>query len=190
VTEFSLLAGLPPYGDLPRAFPPEWGRLGREGVVVRFVRSDGRAWVGNFRPGLAGLWAVRAHPDGRRVLVFAGGDLWVVSPDTEAADLAAGDVDAMWPVHGPDGLVMSLQGLGFARLGPDGILWRTRRLSWDGFRDVRAEGGRLVGLAWNALGDRWDPFEVDLATGASTGGSFGPGDPEGWERLAPARGAV
>ena len=28
------------------------------------------------------------------------------------------------------------------------------------------------------------PFEIDLATGESTGGSFGTGDPEKWERLA------
>jgi hypothetical protein len=26
-----ILSGLPPYGPLPTAFPPEWGHLGREG---------------------------------------------------------------------------------------------------------------------------------------------------------------
>ena len=184
MAEFSVLPGLPPYGELPRPFPPEWGRFGREGVVVRFERPDGHAWTGNFAPGLGGVSGAYSHPDGRRVVVFANGDLWVVAPDAETADRVAGEVDAVWPVRQPDGFVVLLQGLAFARLASDGIVWHTRRLSWDGFDDLQLDATRLTGLAWNPVTDRWDPFEVNLATGASTGGSFDSHDSEGWERLA------
>jgi hypothetical protein len=34
------------------------------------------------------------------------------------------------------------------------------------------------------------PFEVNLATGASEGGSFGSGDPEGWQQFASPRDAA
>jgi hypothetical protein len=184
MTSFRLLRGLPPYGELSIPFPAERGRLGREGVVVEFVPSDGAAWVGNFAPGLGGVTAAVAHPDGRRVLVFAGGDLWSVDPRSRAADEVAHAVEALWPVRDPNGFVLSLQGLAFLRVGPSGILWHTRRLSWDGFDKVRLSGETITGEAWSPIEDRWTPFEVNLATGASKGGSYGSGDPEGWERLA------
>jgi hypothetical protein len=184
MADHTLLPGLPPYGELPRYFPAEWRRLGREGVVVRFRRAVGTDWVGNFEPGMGGITAVNVHPDGHRVLVFARGDLWGVDPDAQTAERIAGPIDAAWPVGEPAGLVLSFCGLALARLSAHGILWHTRRLSWDGFEQVRIDGGHVSGLAWNAVTDDWDYFEVDLRTGASTGGSFGPDDTEGWERLA------
>lgn len=36
-----LISGLPAYGPLPTNFPGEWGRLGREGIVVEFKTWDG-----------------------------------------------------------------------------------------------------------------------------------------------------
>jgi hypothetical protein len=86
--------------------------------------------------------------------------------------------------------VLSVQGLAFLRLAPSGILWRTRRLSWDGFNAVRLSTETIRGDAWNPVEDRWMPFEVDLATGASEGGSFGSGDPESWQRIASPRDAA
>lgn len=183
MTDFSLLPGLPPYGGLARSFPPEWSRFGREGVVVQFIRADGSAWVGNFSPGLGGVTDVRAHPDGRRVIVVARGDVWIVDADAETAERVAVAVEAIWPVEEPAGIVMSRQ-VAFIRLGAKGIVWRTRRLSWDGFSEVRLKGAQLTGLAWNPMGNTWKPFEVNLATGASTGGSFDLPDSEGWEKLA------
>lgn len=190
MTSFRVLPGLPPYGALAVSFPAAWGRLGREGVVVEFKPSGGGAWIGNFAPGLGGVTAVVAHPDGRRVLVFAEGDLWSVDPESRAADELATAVEALWAVRDPDGLVLSRQGLAFLRLGPSGILWHTRRLSWDGFNAVRLSTETISGDAWNPVEDRWMPFEVNLATGASEGGSFGSGDTEGWQRLASPRDAA
>lgn len=79
-----------------------------------------------------------------------------------------------------------MQSLAFARFGADGIIWHTKRLSWDGFRDVQIENNRLIGYGWSieSREDRWCLFHVDLATGSSTGGGFGDKDLEGWEKLA------
>jgi hypothetical protein len=190
MADFRILDGLPPYGDLPRPFPADWGRLGREGVVVEFRRPSAGAWVGNFARGLGGLSEALPHPDGRQVVVIAGGDVWVVDPDSEAADCILPAADAVWPVDAPAGFVLSRQGLAFARLGPTGLAWHTRRLSWDGFDRVTLGDAVVSGLAWDAVNERWEPFAVELATGASTGGAYGDTDPEGWERLAIARGAA
>ena len=158
--------------------------------MVEFIDSQGRAWTGNFAPGLGSVSTVLPHPDGRRVLVAAEGALWSVDPDARVGEELSGAVDALWPIREPDGFVMSRQGLAFLRLGPSGVLWRTRRLSWDGFDQIRLDESTLSGLAWNPLDDRWDPFTVDLATGASTGGSFHFADAERWEELAPGFPAV
>ena len=177
--QFRLLPGLPPYGALATPFPAEWGRLGHEGVVVEFLSSDGTAWTGNFAPGYGGPTTVLPHPDGHNVLVLARGDVWVVNPSTRQASLQ--DVGAIdyWEVMNPSGFVFSLHGLEFWRLSPDGVLWHTRKLSWDGFCDLAIIDNKLVGQAWNAVDDKWVRFEVDLDTGRSIGGAFDDGDAEG-----------
>jgi hypothetical protein len=168
---FRILDGLPVYGPMATPFPPEWGRYGREGLVVQFEPSTGDTWTGNFRPGYCGIDDARQHPDGCHVLVTFQGAMWVVDPDShDASELWEGVFD-LWEVADPAGVVLSLDGIAFARLGPAGIIWRSKRLSWDGFEEVRIEGENLVGLGWS-LGDSWLPFRVDLRTGQAVGGGY------------------
>lgn len=89
----------------------------------------------------------------------------------------------MFEVQDPEGWVFSRQGLALARLGPTGIMWHTRRLSWDGFDQMQIVQGELTGLAWSPVDSGWHPFRVDLITGKSVGGSYFSEDVEGWEVL-------
>jgi len=140
--------------------------------------------VGNFRPGaLRGVQGAWVHPNDRDVVVISNGDAWVVEPAKRCAQAITLAVDGVWEVEAPAGLVLSRQGLAFLRLGPDGLLWHTRRLSWDGFDEINFDGNTLSGLAWSPVDDEWLPFKVDLRSGASSGGSFSDVDTEGWERL-------
>jgi hypothetical protein len=177
------LPGLPPYGPSPQAFPVDWGRLGRQGVVVEFTIERG-SWVGNFQPGLAGLEFVGIHPNKEDAVVIASGDLWVILPESRRAERLLPAIDSAIEVHDPEGWIFSRQGLAFARLGPTGLIWHTRRLSWDGFDQVRIAGGEMTGLAWSPMDERWHRFRVDLSSGRSVGGSFSKDDTEGWETLA------
>ena len=117
------------------------------------------------------------------MVVISNGDAWVVEPAKRCAQAITLAVDGVWEVEAPAGLVLSRQGLAFLRLGPDGLLWHTRRLSWDGFDEINFDGNTLSGLAWSPVDDEWLPFKVDLRSGASSGGSFSDVDTEGWERL-------
>ena len=177
-----ILPGLPPYGPTPTAFPPEWGSLGREGTVVEFQTDEG-LWVGNFRPGSGGLQFAGLHPDGSNIVVIAAGDLWVVNPRERTAVRMFPSLDAILEVRNPDGWVFSRQGLALARVGPQGLIWHTRRLSWDGFDQLHIVQDELKGLAWSPIDDRWCPFSVQLDTGKSAGGSYFVDDVEGWEVL-------
>lgn len=180
---FRIVDGLPTSGPLALGFPEEFARLGREGLVVEFESPRG-TWTGNFERGLGGLDLARAHPNGRDVVVLSRGDCWIVDPERRSANQILGAVEALLDVEDPPGFVLNCQGITLARIGPAGLLWRTRRLSWDGFDRLEIAGGELTGVAWSAPEDRWIPFEVDLRTGRSNGGSYSMASDE-WERLAP-----
>jgi hypothetical protein len=64
-------------------------------------------------------------------------------------------------------------GLWFECVGPEGMRWRTRRISWDGMMEVSLDGKRLHGNALD-LDDSWARFDVDIDTGEVTGGSYPP----------------
>jgi len=178
-----LLDGLPVYGEMAIAYPESFGKTGRQGTVVEF-ETDKRKWVGNFQPGLSGLDLAEQHPNNRDGVVIAAGDLWVVDAETGSAECLLPVVYSAISVADPDGWVFSRQDIALARLGPDGIVWHTRRLSWDGLDQVQISGGKVTGLAYNPMGDTWEPFEVDLHTGEAVGGSYSLDDEHGWERLA------
>jgi hypothetical protein len=181
----SMLPGLPCYGPPAIPFPREWGRLGREGTVAEFSSESG-TWVGNFQPGLWGIDFVGEHPDGQRAVVISSGDLWIVDPQTRTAENILPVIDWSIEVQDPKGWIFSRQSIAFARLGPSGMIWHTRRLSWDGFDQLNLSDKELSGLAWLPVYevDEWLPFRVDIKTGASEGGSFGDDDLENWEQLA------
>jgi hypothetical protein len=128
--------------------------------------------------------SVRLHPDGKRVLVIAGGDAWFVAPQMHHIEQFESHIDGIWEIPGSNDLVLSSQGLAFLRLGASGIVWHTRRLSWDGFNHLQIVAGALEGLSWTPLGDEWLAFKVDLLSGKSQGGSYSETDPEGWEKLS------
>ena len=182
IRSIQFLAGLPAYGPLATSYPERWGRTGREGTVVK-IESDTDQWVANFEPGLRGTELAAKHPNGKDGIVIARGDLWVVHGESRSAERVAHDISAAIPVDDPQGWVFDRMGLAVLRFGAAGVIWHTRRLSWDGFKDLRIEGGKIRGRGWG-LGDSWTPFEVDLATGRSSGGGYLMEDDLDWEKLA------
>jgi len=69
---WEVLDGLPAYGPMSEPFSTTGQGMHREGLVDRFFPPTG-SWVGNFQRGLSSLDEVFAHPDGRHVVVVAGG---------------------------------------------------------------------------------------------------------------------
>lgn len=174
VGNFRQLAGLPAYGTSPVTFPAAWSKSGREGAVVEFTTAARASWIGNFEPGEGGANAVHRHPDGHSVLVVAEGNAWSVDPEKKAAELVLEDVTGCWVIPGEEDLLLSLQGISLARLGSQGLVWETRRISWDGLELVSINRGEVTGLAGDPTNSQPSPFRVDLLSGFATGGSYPP----------------
>lgn len=170
---------------MAHAFPADFARSGREGYVVEFLPDTSESWIGNFAGGLGSHDGVCLHPNGHDVVVFASGQGYVVDPQARElkGEIGDGATNHLWEVTDPPGFVLDRQELAFFRVGPAGTYWHTRRLSWDGFRDIVFTPARITGLAWTPLGERWLPFVVDVATGRSEGGAYAIDDPEHWEQL-------
>ena len=171
--EFEALAGLPGTGPYPEQFTTDGRGTSREGLVVRFGGSADAAWVGNFQRGITDFSTVVLHPDGAHVLVVAGGQAYVVDPHSRVLHaVLGGSYQGLWEWPAGSLHVLDHSGVAFDALGPKGIRWSTRRISWDGFRRIEVSGNRLRGEAWTPLGDYWVPFEIDLLSGKASGGSY------------------
>lgn len=169
---FDVLPGLPPYGDMPDPFTATGQGRHREGYVIRF-RPDGSVpWAGNFQRGLTSFDDVLQHPNGRDLLVIAGGQGYIVDPNDRAKrEYFGADIAIAYQVPELNSVVFG-NGLFFESLGPDGWQWRSGRISWDGMRDLRRDELRLFGEAWSPLENCWLPFELDMGSGQFTGGSY------------------
>ena len=173
MVDFRILHGLPSIGPPATPFPLRFGRLGREGVVVEVRPAVARPWVGNFARGLSNFSGVYLHPDAERLLIVAGGQGYVVDATTRQLHTEIGGaIIDMSELSNPKSLLLNHQGIAFERIGVAGRLWRTRRLSWDGFQEVTITADAITGLGWDALTDTWLPIEVDLHTGQTRKGVY------------------
>ncbi len=170
---WKILDGLPPYGSMAEPFSEMGQGAHREGLVVKFYPPTG-SWVGNFQRGVSSLDEVFIHPDGQHVVVVAGGTVYVIDvEDHQLITHYGGDIEQIILVPA-NGLVLLGDGIRFEAFDSTGTVWRSRRISWDGMRNVSLTGTIVRGEAYAPWGPHgmWYPFEVDALTGAVSGGSY------------------
>ena len=167
---YRILDGLPAYGAPAEPFSASGHGMHREGFVVEFFDARGDRWTANFQRGMTALDLVAESPTGTTFLVVAGGQGYVVAPN-ERRCLRTFGGQIEHALLRPGHLVVSD---GFYVEATDGehLLWRTRRVSWDGIVGLRIEGERALGEAYDPMTDEWIPFSVDLANREVEGGSY------------------
>ena len=158
--------------------------LHAEGFVVEFTLGHS-SWNGNFARGVSQIDTVTHHHDCRDALVIAGGTAYVVDPAAQAIRCHfGGTIVDMFTHPTRRWLIINNQNIAFSALGPDGEVWRSRRISWDGLRAMSLNGDVLEGEAWDAMSKTWVPFALNLENGMVVGGSAPPEpEPSRAERL-------
>jgi hypothetical protein len=164
---FRILAGLPGDGPYPEQFSATGLGMHSEGIVVEFMPDSEQSWIGNFQPGGSALTAVVA--EGGSVVVVARGRAYIIDPiSRKLLGTLGGSVETLDQVEG--GVLVS-NGIGFELIGQGISKWRSKRLSWDGMRNIQVHGGLVSGEGW-FFDDSWHIFYVKLSDGSSSGGAY------------------
>lgn len=132
------------------------------GFPVRFYRSDGTDWVGNFAPGWTKFNAVYELYNTNHLLVIAGGSCYIMDPDKESPVDTYGP-DYYGAVQLPDGRTVLHSNLYLTIVGPDGSIWHTERISWDGIKDVCVHENIISGLALAINSPNYDEEWVEFS---------------------------
>jgi hypothetical protein len=169
MASFEVLLGLPPYGPMAKPFPASGYGAFRQGFVVQFESEKIGTWVGNFQSGLTTFSGAYDHPDGKLVVIVAGGAIYIVDPDTQAAEESGGMVSSVIQVSEKNALLFN-DNIYLSLISSHGN-WQTKRLSWDGIRNLSISGDFVLGEGWR-YDDTWHEFSVSLANGSHSGGAY------------------
>lgn len=156
-------------------FPEFVEEIERGALIVRVHPQQGLDWSGVFALGYESpnvLTGVYATPHAEWLCAVAGGYGFVANAaaPNEWKRVGSNPVVGMRAVHEAGVLLLwdfhTISG--FTR---EARLWQTPPLTWEGLTITEAAGGKLRGRGWDAITDREYDFEVDLATGAHSGGA-------------------
>ena len=154
------------------------GLLGAQGEVLRLLVSpyDQPPWVGSFHAGYgsSNAWTGAVTlPDRDLMLVVAQGQGYTISVRNPKDSIPIREVFPIMHVHPIIEAERVILGdfTTLAAHGPGGIVWRSRRLSWDGIELTSVSKECIRGLAWSAPERSHVGFTVDPLTGEHSGGS-------------------
>jgi hypothetical protein len=169
---FEVLPGLPGVGPYPEQFSATGEGTYHEGFVVKFHPRSSESWVGNVQSGHYGFTGALTHPNGRTVIVVAGGQAYHVDPETRVLlhQFGGGISDVMQEPG--SGLLIFADDLRLWAMSTSSVRWKTRRISWDGIRGLAVAGDTVLGEAYDPMSDGWCRFSVEVETGKVTGGSY------------------
>lgn len=168
---FEILQCLPTYGPPAQPFCATGLGMHREGCVVSFMPANAIPWIGNFQLGLSSFNGVFRHPNGDHFIIVAGGSAYVVDPSSKQfINSFGGQIES---VHELPKLrsVLFGNGIWFELHNQDGPVWRSKRISWDGMKDIFVTEKYVSGKAW-CFDDTWHEFQVLLSSGTVIGGAY------------------
>ncbi|MBS1584490.1 MAG: hypothetical protein JSS82_02900 [Bacteroidetes bacterium] len=132
---------------------------------------DGSEWVANFAKGWTKLCTVYELQNSL-FLVIAGGECYIMSAESSTPiDEPCADCELAFQRE--TGRLVLIGGTDITVVEPNGEYWDSKRISWDGFKEVKMEGSIVSGLSWEpADGDGiWSPFSFDIDSRVLVGGS-------------------
>ncbi|GAB4161881.1 MAG: hypothetical protein Tsb009_39060 [Planctomycetaceae bacterium] len=150
-----------------------------EPLALEIYPTEGDPWIGIFRSGAGGLNGVFGTPSPDIVCVVSNGQgYWVpVSEPGEFVEIQSSPILHVFAIP-------SCKLIGFVDFteieayGPEGQLWITERLSWDGLEIVETTERGIRGQAWDSPANEHVEFVVDPHDGTHVGGS----SPESYKR--------
>ncbi len=170
--KYEILKGLPGTGPIPEMYSSDGLKYFGEGLVICFWDKNGNRWIGNFQKGATSLNYIGLHPNGNDAIVLAGGTGYILDIETKAMkESFGGIITELFDIKEMNVIVFFEQ-FTFYAYGSSGFIWKSKRITFDKIRFLQIDNTRLLGEAANIYGDKWIPFEINLFTGESKGGSY------------------
>ncbi len=168
---FEILPGVPGTGSKIYHFHEKEGTFS-EGLAVKFTLEDGSAWIGNFQFGDYDLSGIFEFDDKQSVCVVARGVgyfLYVKKPSNYEVLSCYPIIEVRAVPHRQIFVFADFTKL--TAYGPQGLLWKTPRISWDGIKITEVTPELIIGLAWDSPKQQNERFEIDVITGHHRGGA-------------------
>ncbi len=176
--EYKVLTELPINTSQVVYIPNKGVDVGSDGIMVKFIPSDGAAWIGIFAFGdmlPSGECKVFLGPGEHHLTVVAKGDAYIAYPYKPSffQMVKSCPVISAFPVPSHD-LVVFHDFTEIVAYGESGLIWETKRISWDGIKISEVTDDEIIGKSWDAPNEKHVEFRVDLANGHHQGGSSPP----------------
>lgn len=136
-----------------------------EGLPVRFYRSDGTSWVGNFQPGFGRLDLVHLFTDSKELLVVSGGQCYLINPDTSFVILVFGAAYEK-AIETEDGRLVMQDLTSLTIVEKDASYWHSQEIAIDGIKDLALNGSIVRGSAYlgGSSYKEWKEFVYNIDT--------------------------
>lgn len=160
-----------PSGGKPSPGMLVWETPPLPSLFVEIWTRNGTHWIGEFKAGLGGISGIFATPNEDTICVISRGEAYLVDtlrPERYSL-LPVIPVKLIGRVPGRD-LLFLVDYIELCAVSKDGLVWRTRRVSWDGIKILEVTDRQIRGEGWDAPTDTWIPFTVDVETGHVGGG--------------------
>jgi hypothetical protein len=176
--EYEVLRELPRDGKKLVYIPNEGTAVGRDGVIVKISPSNGDSWVGVFAFGdmlPSGECSVYEGPESNCLTVVAKGEAYIVQSGKPCSFNHVESCPVLGVIPVPThSLILFYDYTEIAAYGENGLLWQTKRISWDGIEINSISDSEIIGSSWDAPNDKYVEFTVNLTDGTHQGGSSPP----------------
>lgn len=145
-----------------------------EGLLVRIVKKDGNAWIGRFAYGSSNLDKVLVYPEHNRIIVFAHGQMWIVNTEDQKASVDKLPYSFDTLLEASDGRLVTYDFTDLYIIELNGDIWRSERISWDGFEEMTIENQTVQGLSYTPIDstNEWQSFTFNIETKERIGGAY------------------
>jgi hypothetical protein len=152
--------------------------INRDGVMIRFFPQRGDSWIGVFAFGDMlpnGECAIYEGPSAHCLTIVSKGEGYIVSPETPNSfkHVSACPILGVVPIRSHN-LILFYDYTEITAYNEDGLLWRTKRISWDGIEIDLISDKEIVGKSWDAPNNKYVEFRVNLTSGSHQGGASPP----------------
>lgn len=178
---YQILSELP-VDNLKLVYIPNGGScVGRDGVIVKLLPYDGESWVGIFAFGdMLSNGSCNAYfgPGRNHLTVLAKGEAYIVLPSDPCSFIRVKSCPAICAIPVPShDLMLFHDYTEIVAYNENGLVWETKRISWDGIKIEEISDSAILGKSWDSLNGKNVQFSVDLTDGSHQGGASPPDYP-------------